>query len=344
MNRGAVNRWVLLATAVPLALTACSAAGAHRPPASRAAAATLPPRSTVASTTTTSPSTTLAPTTTSSSTTSTTVPRPAPTAPPPTLPPEQPGWLIAAATPSAILVDRRTIALPDGAIVTVARFRAGYTRVALHVGSEDPPTGGVPISAAAGSVVTTAQRALLVGAFNGGFKADTGAGGFDVLGTTLVPLRAGYESLVIDTNGTPHVGIWQQGLPVAGERVASVRQNLGPLVANGVPSSTAGDVAAWGATLGGVADVARSALGEDARGDLLFAGSMHALPSDLASALVDAGAANAMELDINPEWVQLDLAGRPGGPLVAAIPGQARAADQYLLGWTRDFVTVTSAG
>ena len=30
-----------------------------------------------------------------------------------------------------------------------------------------------------------------------------------------------------------------------------------------------------------------------------------------------------MELDINPEWVQLDVAGRPGGPLTAEIPRPA---------------------
>lgn len=47
-----------------------------------------------------------------------------------------------------------------------------------------------------------------------------------------------------------------------------------------------------------------------------------------------------MELDINPEWVQLDVARRPGGPLAAEVPGQDRPADQYLAGWTRDFFTV----
>jgi hypothetical protein len=55
---------------------------------------------------------------------------------------------------------------------------------------------------------------------------------------------------------------------------------------------------------------------------------------------VHAGAVTAMELDINPEWVQLDVASAPGGRLEAAIPGQVRPADQYLTGWTRDFITV----
>jgi hypothetical protein len=41
-----------------------------------------------------------------------------------------------------------------------------------------------------------------------------------------------------------------------------------------------------------------------------------------------------------PEWVQLDVASRPGGPLTAKVPGQYRPADQYLLAWSRDFITV----
>jgi hypothetical protein len=89
--------------------------------------------------------------------------------------------------------------------------------------------------------------------------------------------------------------------------------------------------------------VARSALGENAAGDLIYAGAMSATPADLAAALVHAGARTAMELDINPEWVQLDVAPRPGRGLRAVIPGQVRPADQYLVGWTRDFITVLAA-
>ena len=67
---------------------------------------------------------------------------------------------------------------------------------------------------------------------------------------------------------------------------------------------------------------------------------MAALPVDLGNALLAAGAVTAMQLDINPEWVQLALAPGAGAPLVSGVPGQHRPADQYLLGWTRDFVTV----
>ena len=88
--------------------------------------------------------------------------------------------------------------------------------------------------------------------------------------------------------------------------------------------------------------VARSALGQDSAGDLLYAASMSTIPADLASALASHGARSALELDINPEWVQLDTARSPGGPLTAAVPGQFRPASQYLTGWTRDFITVVA--
>jgi len=188
------------------------------------------------------------------------------------------------------------------------------------------------------------EAPVLVAAFNGGFEAAAGAGGFELNGQVLVPLLPGYASLVIDDGGTARVGVWGQNLPAPGEQVASVRQNLPPLVAGGQPAPNIGDIAAWGATLGGGAVVARSSLAEDGAGNLLFAASMDALPADLADALVSVGAVNGMELDINPEWVQLASAATPGGPLAPGIPGQNRPGDQYQVGWTRDFVTVLGAG
>jgi hypothetical protein len=50
-----------------------------------------------------------------------------------------------------------------------------------------------------------------------------------------------------------------------------------------------------------------------------------------------------MELDINPQWIQLDYAHAKGGPLVAALTGQQRPANQFLSGFTRDFFTVLAA-
>ena len=227
----------------------------------------------------------------------------------------------------------------DGALVTVATF-LGPVRYVLHDGSGDPgPVAGLR----AGPAVTGAERSRLLAAFNGGFKLAAGVGGYLQEGHVLSPLRPGLASLVIDRSGQVRIGIWDRGVPVPGEAVYSVRQNLPPLVLHGRPTAAAADWGLWGATLGGGPDVARSAVGQDAAGHLIFAASMSAVPADLASVLASHGARIAMELDINPEWVQLDVAHRPGGPLTAEIPGQSRPADQYLAGWTRDFFTVVAA-
>ncbi len=268
----------------------------------------------------------------------TTVPPTTTTVPPTTTVPAEPGWAPLATTPSGVAVDEQTYGGSAGA-VTLVRFRAPLVHYALHVGSGDPP-GGSGVPGAPGPAIGPAEQPILLAAFNGGFEAGAGAEGFEVQSQVLEPLQAGLASLVIDANGHASVGIWGQTVPQPGEQVTSVRQNLQPLVAGGQPSPDATDVGAWGATLGGGSVVARSALGEDAQGNLVFAGSMSALPSDMAAALVQAGVTTGMELDINPEWVQLAYAATPGGPLTAGIPGQNRPADQYLDGWTRDFVTV----
>ena len=222
-------------------------------------------------------------------------------------------------------------------MVTVAAFR-GPVQYVLHNGSEDP--GAAAGLVRAGPAVTGAERQHLLAAFNGGFKLSAGAGGYEQEGRVIAILRPGLASLVIDRSGRARIGIWGAGVPAPREAIYSVRQNLGPLVYRGQPTSAAADPGLWGATLGGGAFVARSAVAQDSHGDLLFAGSMSATPADLAEALTAKGARIAMELDINPEWVQLDIASAPGGPLTAAIPGQNRPASQFHAGWTRDFFTV----
>jgi len=238
-------------------------------------------------------------------------------------------------TPPAVTVS--TMRMKDGSRVTVAIFSGPVTFV-LHDGSEDPGLAAGRVKA--GPAVRGAERGRLLAAFNGGFKLSAGAGGYEQEGHVAAALRRGIASLVIDRSGQARIGVWGHGVPGRGEAVYSVRQNLTPLVLNGKPTPAAADWSVWGATLGGGEFVARSALGQGADGDLEYAASMSASPADLAVALTRAGARVAMELDINPEWVQLDVARRPGGPLRAAIGGQSRPANQFLEGWARDFVTV----
>ena len=243
----------------------------------------------------------------------------------------------AAAVPAARVTISR-VRTADGSVVTVATFR-GPVQYVLHNGSQDPGPAAAGL-VRAGPAVTGAERKRLLAAFNGGFKLAAGAAGYEQEGHVISPLRQGLASLVIDRSGRTRIGIWDSGVPAPGEAIYSVRQNLQPLVMNGRPTAAAADWGLWGATLGGGEYVARSAVGQDISGDLIYAASMSTTPADLAAALARSGARIAMELDINPEWVQLDTARRAGGPLTAAVPGQLRPADQYLAGWTRDFFTV----
>jgi len=231
-----------------------------------------------------------------------------------------------------------TVRTADGSVITVAVFRGPVTYV-LHNGSEDPGYAASSRGVKAGPAIGAAERRRRLAAFNGGFKLVAAAGGYEQEGKVISPLVKGDASFIIDADGRARIALWGYGAPARGERVYSVRQNLGPLVIGGKPVAAAADWWDWGGTVGGSA-VARSAVGMDAAGDIIYAASMSTLPADLAVALARSGARIGMELDINPEWVQLDVASRPGGPLRTAVPGQWRPADQFTVGWTRDFFTV----
>jgi hypothetical protein len=226
----------------------------------------------------------------------------------------------------------------DASVVTLATFH-GAVRYVLHNGSQDPGPAYARL-VQAGPAVTGPERQHLLAAFNGGFKMRSRAGGYEQEGHVFRALRTGLASLVIDRSGRVRIGVWGAGMPAPGEAVYSVRQNLWPLVSSGQPTAQSARWQRWGGTVAHAEYVARSALGQNAAGDLIFAASMSTTPADLASALARSGARIAMELDINQEWVQLDTAARPGGPLTASVPGQVRPASQYLTGWTRDFFTV----
>jgi Phosphodiester glycosidase len=243
---------------------------------------------------------------------------------------------VAARIPPHVTVSQ--IRTADGSVVTVAVFH-GSVRYVLHNGSQDPGPGYAAL-VRAGPAVTGAERRRLLAAFNGGFLLRSRAGGYEQEGHVFRALRPGLASLVIDRSGQARIGVWGVDAPAPGEAVYSVRQNLWPLVENGQPTREAARWWRWGGTIGHAEYVARSALGQDASGDLIYAASMSTTPEDLAVALVRGGAQTAMELDINPEWVQLAVAHTPGGPLRAPIPGQVRPSTQYLTGWTRDFITV----
>lgn len=254
------------------------------------------------------------------------------------------GWTVANVGPRGITALLRTVTTSSGRPVVVARFPAATTALHLHLGSQDPPGGASQVPPDAQSAVASSndEASLLVGAFNGGFKRDAGAGGVIADGVEVSPISAGPASAVIDGRGRLAIGAWGQGFPVPSpDRTVAVRQNLGMLVVGGRPTSAAlAGGGPWGATLGSDPAVARSGLGTSAEGDAIFAGAMHAMPADIAEALVAGGAVTGMQLDINPYWVTLGTTPAPGGGLVSQVPGETNSATIFQSGWERDFFTV----
>ncbi len=314
--------------AAALALAACGASRHH---------ATTAPRSTRAARTPTVAVTT--PTTTTRA-----------AAPPAPKPPPYPQLLSAALasapTPLAPAVrwQGQTAAwvqrTPDGVAVMV--FDQRLLELHLHSGTIDAGTLGWRY----GPVIAGAEQPKLVAAFNGGFRLSTGAGGFESYGRYGAPLRDGLASIVTYSDGSTDIGSWHQEVPAPGKQVVSVRQNLTLLIDHGAPAANLGCLSCWGATLGGVSDPARSALGITGDGRLVWVGGEHLTVGALADALLAAHAVRAQELDINPEWVAGYFYGHRGGkgPLapVPALPSQQGIPGQFLAPWSRDFFTLTA--
>jgi hypothetical protein len=233
----------------------------------------------------------------------------------------------------------------------VARAGSGLTMLAfdqptlelhLHAGTADEGAVGWRY----GPAVARGELPRLVGALNGGFKFSTDPGGFQSYGRTAVPLRAGLGSVVTYADGFTDIGSWNQEVPSHGRAVVSVRQNLPLLIDHGHAAATIGCVSCWGATLGGVVDPARSALGITAGGRLVWAGGEHLTVGALAEALLSAHIVRAVELDINPEWVAAYLyrhrSARGQPQPTPAVLGQQGIPGQFLVPWSRDFFVIVA--
>lgn len=230
------------------------------------------------------------------------------------------------------------IALRSG--VTLLRFDQSLTHLALHAGSEEPGGRGWTY----GDHIGASEAHRVVAAFNGGFKLNYRSVGFVADGRVAVPLTVGLGSIVTYRNGMTQIGAWHEGVPARGLAIASVLQNLHLLVDHGAASPRVGgcSVSCWGATLGGGAAVARSALGITGNGQLVWGAGERLSPGMMAQALVGAGVVRAVELDINPEWVAGYLYQHHGGSPSPepVVPGQLGIPGRLLAPYSRDFFTI----
>jgi hypothetical protein len=226
----------------------------------------------------------------------------------------------------------------------------------LYSGSKSPGGGPYRYTAPIGR----AQAASLVAAFNGGFVMNVAGGGYYTEGRTVDPLRPGAASLVIYADGRVNVGAWDRDVAMT-PNVASVRQNLVPLVAGGQPTPQAAstDWQAWGSTCGAASCAAtvpgiehqwRSGAGVTAGGALVYATGPALDPLQLAQLLVRAGAVRGMQLDINPDWTVFVTYDPPAAGGLAAPSNGGKLLSSTVQGpwtffapwWARDFITMSA--
>lgn len=241
----------------------------------------------------------------------------------------------------ATSVDGRTAAwVSQRGPVTLLKLDQRLVRLALHAGYGEPAGEGWRN----GDQIEPAESKTVVGGFNGGFRLDLPEVGF-VLGRRVgVPLQRGLASVVTYRDGRTDIGSWRKEVPRRGKRVASVLQNLRPLIDEGAAASNLESCVqeCWGATLGGGVDVARSALGIKRNGQLVWAGGESISPTTIAHALLSAGVRRAVQLDINPEWVAgyLYVHGGKGLAAMQVTPSQPGIPGQLLSPYNRDFFTI----
>jgi hypothetical protein len=213
----------------------------------------------------------------------------------------------------------------------------------LHPGSQQPG-GTFPTP----DVLAQADRKGLVATWNGGFKVNPNdsLSGYYEDGQTVKPLVAGKASEVFYKDGSIKIGNWGRDVSMSAD-VTGVRQNLSLLVDNGQVTAAAnsGSGAEWGVTVNNAFFVPRSGVGITAKGDVIYVGGQDLSVDTLANLLRQAGAVNAMELDINADWTSymyynVPSGGDPTNPVPTRLWDFKQAADRYYQPSSRDFVAV----
>lgn len=250
---------------------------------------------------------------------------------------------------TGVVVAQRTFLQPDSdrplSVVAVVAIDLTQTRLNFILGTEDPavpdgPRGNgriPPLDMTPGRLLAT---------FNGGFKATHGVYGAMAGGIVAIPARAGYATIVIESDGGARIGEWGRDLFPSSDYLA-YRQNANLIIQAGeinpkVYSDTLKD---WGGTINGEIITWRSGLGLSPRGEILyyFAGPGLSMPA-LARAMQAVGVSNALLLDINEYWVHF-AAIESHSDKLTAIPlfaqGMDIHTDRYLRTAERDFFYVT---
>jgi hypothetical protein len=237
---------------------------------------------------------------------------------------------------------------PDRPYVTVAIVAFDLRRIRLHyVLGMIEPTSYANVTRT-GQIPAEDQIAgYLLAAFNGGFKTVHGHYGVFMDGKQFIPPIDGIGTIAIYQNGSIRIGEWGVDLNYSPDMVV-FRQNCPLMVHNGeinllVYNNSVND---WGGTIKGNIVTIRSGIGISQDGKTLyyFAGNSLTMPA-LAKSMQDAGAYEAMQLDINNYYVHFTKFELEDN-LLTAVPLLPKDmfdnVDRYLTGFAHDFFYITA--
>ncbi len=256
----------------------------------------------------------------------------------------EPHWTVLSSSTRGVMVDFRNVKV--GTVVFRAiRLRARTTLLRWHVGAGDPNAWrAAPPDAGPAIDWANEGPAGVVAVFNGAFKQAANGGGAVVDHVVLEPMVRGDMTIALNAAGHWEMGVWgAHNFPTPGFGAIALRQNLAPLVQRGALTASAQTTnwKFWGDPLNENPLTARTGIGLDAQGNLIYVATMTGvLAPTLGRALIAAGAVTAMQLDINPYWPILGASANPlhrRGVFSVQLPGAEHNASIYETGWGRDF-------
>ena len=232
----------------------------------------------------------------------------------------------------------------DYSFVTLVQMDMSKLQLWSVAGTAEP--GGKVGKHGPGVISANVQdNGILVAAFDGGFQYRDGQYGMIVGNTTYLPLKNDLATLVGHTDGRLEIVKYEgQNL---GNDISFIRQNCPMLIENGViGTSDDTNKKLWGRTITSDIYTWRSGIGIAANGNLIFAVGNALVPSTLAAALKAGGAVNAMQLDINPNWVRFNIFNNfsktdNSYSSTPVMEGIMDGSHSYLFGYKKDFFYVT---
>ncbi|MEK7441173.1 MAG: phosphodiester glycosidase family protein [Chloroflexota bacterium] len=247
----------------------------------------------------------------------------------------------------------RTFLQPDKdrayVVTAVVVFNLNVTRLGYVIGTKEPASA-VNLFRSGSIPNNDRQAGVLLAAFNGGFQAQHGQFGVMYDGNIVLSGREGMGTLLLYKDGRVNLAPWDKKFYDTTE-IRSWRQNGPLLVQNGEinPDTNTTDkiksVDYWGATVDGNAVTWRSGIGLSANKQFLYyvAGPGLTVPT-LANVLKSAGAKEAMQLDINPYWVQFVSVSAVNRHLKTnpLWPDMSNYQERYLGSHTSDYFYVVS--